>query len=756
MRAALLTPWKKPGYTSAKQGLAIMKQAMDGIKEARVELAILKKQLDKINESLKSYHDGNAWAAMRDEYQSKLDQTKTMMDRLNNQRAEIKGLGSDRDKLKQELGNARKHYEPLFPKSIKSFNNLEGELNGLSLPEPVYPQYIYKLEGRIIEAEKTGFAARGMRQDINSGPVPVVNCATKETSRNDYEAADESFFRALMAVKANEGLAGGCQKIEPEIQEPDTPAADEDPANEIEERNDPVAGADAQKEIYGGLRIAGPATMYVDKQTAFTAVDAAGRPYPADSSGFVWKTTMEGLMTISRSGNPAGASAFKPGTCMILVKYKGMTAWLDVTIKPAQDDSGGEESLFSMEGGETVEDFGDTDPPFGIEEDETVENSVGADSLFSMEGGETVAEIQTDDRGQGISLLGVELGTDQVAPVPIAAHENTSETTGVTEGAAPKLKLRYDDLSPLGSRNRTIDAWNVYQSYWMPHVIIENMAPEMILNKKLYLKADINGKDYYFYIYSMLDKDFWSMIPYRSIGRTRIKITCPGHPELGEINIEHNFTSEDFSRGLNESKKFISPQNQNDLAKRKQAYESALTAPEKKLLDIDNSAGKYAELLVQQALSLCNLGQYDEGYQRLGMALEPLARRIDVQYSWEKKPNNQLEVKALAYALMSRANMQLMVYNNKNEFIKIAKDALNLLMKYNNQYKLEKEILSHSMQTAENLLTAGGTREEAKPFYDLGIRNMPAEDRERHKKNWESWHNCYAVFVKGLPTADKR
>ncbi len=747
----------KQAYASAKAGLSIMKQAMDGIEEAWVELAILNKQLEKINENLMAKHDGSAWAVERDEYQLRLDQTKTMIAWLNKLPAEIRDLDSDRKKLKQELGDARKHYEPLFPQSKREFNNLEFDLNALSLPEPVYPQYIYELEGKLIEAEKTGFVTRGQRPDIYSGPPPVVRCHVKDTSLDDYKAADDSFLRALTEVRANEGLAGGCQRKEPKVQQPDTPDAGPDKvADKTEDNNNSGAEADAQKEIYGGLRIAGPTTIYVDKRTAFTAVDAAGRPYPSDDGGFVWKTTMESLMTISRSGNPAGASAFKPGICMILVKYKGMTAWLDVTIKPAQDDSGGEESLFSMEGGETVEDFGDTDPPFSIEEDETVENSGGADSLFSMEGGETVAEIKTDDSGQDISLLGVELGMEQEEQAQAVAQENTSTTANTFEGAAPKLNLKFDDIAPMGSRRNTIVVWRVYQSHWMPHVIIENMAPETILNKKLYLKADINGKDYYFYNYSVLNKAFESSIPYRSIGRTRIKITCPGHPKLGEINIDSNFTSEDFSRGLNESKKFISPQSGNELARRKQAYESALTAPEKKLGDIDESAGKYAELLVQQALSLCNLGRYDEAYQSFGMALEPLARRIDVQYSWEKKPNNQLEVKALAYALMSRANMQLMVFTNKSEYMKIARDALNLLLKYGNQYDLKDEILFHSMHIAENLLTAGCTREEVKPFYDLGIRYMPAEKQERHKKNWEQWNNCYAVFVKGLPTADRR
>ena len=412
----------KQAFASAKQGLSIMKQALDGIKEARVEQSILKKKLDKINEDLKRNHAGDTWAIKRDEYQSKLEQTKPILAWLNNLPAKVNALDDDRKKLKQKLEDARKHYEPVFPESKKTFKNLKGELNALNLPEPVEPQTLYELEGKLIEAEKTGFVRRGQRPDIYSGPPPVIRCAEKEASRNDYEAADESFFRALIAVKANEVLADGCQKKEPEVQEPDTTedtpdAGAEQDTNEIEDSNDPGAEADAQKEIYGGLRIAGPATMYVDKQVAFTAVDAAGMPYPADSGGFVWQTTMESLMTISPSGNPTGASAFKPGPCSILVKYKGMSAWLDVIIKPKKagtedSDSADDENLFSFEGGETV----------------SGEDSGGKDSLFSMEGGETVAEIKTEDSssGEGISLLGENPGQGQKMPAPEKNKQKTN------------------------------------------------------------------------------------------------------------------------------------------------------------------------------------------------------------------------------------------------------------------------------------------------------------------------------------------
>lgn len=633
----------KNNYYAAKTAFKIMKAAKDSADKENLELNVKLEQIKKINSEL-SNHDKHAWKKSRDDHGELIQETEQHLGKLEKGIGNFKEFNEKINKLKKEIIDSKDYYAQYFTEAITEYDVLLGEIEKLT---PNYITSIAELDD-LYQKHKEAKSALRIPSRANSrilnGPPPLINCISSEKSGEVVEKINEIYYRTFLVLEANQHLQNGCDKKESDTQPPDDPETDTDlGSDETKSNTSTESEASNQIDTSGGLRIAGPSVIYVDNRTAFTATDASGKPYPADSGGFVWKTTMESLMTISSSGNPTGASAFKPGPCMILVKYNGMSAWLDVTIKPKEADTedsnaAGDENLFSFEGGETV----------------SGEDSSGTDSLFSMEGGETVAEIKTEASSpdEGISLLGETPDREQgtgLAPADQKVNLSQTKPSKETDGSkisGAKLKLRH--LSAGNARRFTLTVDRVYFSNWYLHVDIENMTPEMIENKRLHLKASINGHNYYLYNYYTGNKAFSAAIPYKSFGNNKIKVICPGHPELGEIKIDHNLKLEKYSnRGLHKWKEFVSPQSQKLLSQKKRAYKRAVAASKRKLSDIDQSAGEYSKLLVQQALSLCHLGHYDSGYQRLDMALMPLAIRTDIQFSYEKKPNNKLQVNAL-------------------------------------------------------------------------------------------------------------
>ena len=113
--------------------------------------------------------------------------------------------------------------------------------------------------------------------------------------------------------------------------------------------------------------IAGYAEVMAGDGVTYTATDRAGKIYTEGS--FVWSVNDRSVVNLGESGNPVSGVAYKAGTFVLMLKYDGATAFLDVRIEEKEN------SLFGTTGGE--------------------DSQTGQGDLFGTTGGETTADETT-------------------------------------------------------------------------------------------------------------------------------------------------------------------------------------------------------------------------------------------------------------------------------------------------------------------------------------------------------------------------
>ena len=351
----------KTNYQSGKKAFSLMKKIMDAVREFHFNMKDKLGQLKKINDKLISIHNKAEWQDAKNKYDQYIEEVQRILDKLENIPALKDELVADTTVLKNKVIKSRKYYIEIFPSSTTEFDQLIKDLD-LIKPAKIFSMVeIDDLGERYKTLENTSFYT-GRQDKLLNGSPPLVNCLTIEDAKKMVDQSEEAFFWALLAIKDNELLSAGCKPV-PSADLPEKSTKKPDPSTtSVTPPPNPTGTTPdkpPEKTIFGGLIIAGPSQITVGQGVSYIACDGAGDPYTEGS--FAWNHSREDLLVLSRSGNPASGTAFKPGKVIIFVIYEGMKAYMDLEIKPKEKSlftsSGGEESdsdedLFNSSGGE--------------------------------------------------------------------------------------------------------------------------------------------------------------------------------------------------------------------------------------------------------------------------------------------------------------------------------------------------------------------------------------------------------------------
>jgi hypothetical protein len=378
----------KTNYQSGKKTFSLMKKIMDAVREFHFNMKDKLGQLKKINDKLISIHDKAKWQKAKKGYDQYIEEVQRILDKLENVPARKDKLVADTTVLKNKVIKSQKYYIKIFPSSATEFNQLIKDL-GLIKPVKIFSMVeIDDLGERYKTLENTSFYT-GRQDKLLNGSLPLVNCLTIEDAKKMVDQSEEAFFWALLVIKDNELLSAGCSPV-PSADLPEKSTKKPDPSTtSVTPPPNPTGTTPdkpPEKTIFGGLIIAGPSQITVGQGVSYIACDGAGDPYTKGS--FAWNHSREDLLVLSRSGNPATGTAFKPGKVIIFVIYGGMKAYMDLEIKPKA------KSLFSSSGGKKDNDNKNLFSSSGGEESDSDED------LFNSSGGEEDQTQASDETGK--------------------------------------------------------------------------------------------------------------------------------------------------------------------------------------------------------------------------------------------------------------------------------------------------------------------------------------------------------------------
>ncbi len=367
----------KGNYQGARTTFSLMKKIMDANREFLFNMKAKLEQIKKNNDTLSN---SGGWQKAKTDYWKYLDLAQNTIDKLGDIPDRKNNLISKTTILKGKIVKSKTYYIDIFPSSATEFDQL---INTLDMIKPT--DFISKVEmSNLLEKKQklqnASFYA-GRRIKLLTGKPPFVECVSIDKAGEMVKQSEETFFRGLLAIKANERLAAGCNIVasanEPEKSDEKTDSS----STSVTPPSVPTTKVTQEKTVFGGLIIAGPSQVTVGQGVSFVACDGAGDPYTKGS--FYWNHSREDLLVLSHSGNPAAGTAFKPGRVTIFVIYEGMKAYIDIEIKAK------EKNLFSSSGDED-DDNGDMFSSSGDVDDQLDEL---ADNQFQEKCNELVDQI---------------------------------------------------------------------------------------------------------------------------------------------------------------------------------------------------------------------------------------------------------------------------------------------------------------------------------------------------------------------------
>jgi hypothetical protein len=324
-------------YQAAVSTLEIMQKALRAMPETELQLKLELARIDKLNKQLKTHNS----ATFSQEMQNYLDQ----LDRFKQDRSyllldwpkEAKQLESEMTKLKNQIRNDKAYFSPQFPSSSGDFDKYVARVDALRLPYVAASLLNDSIDRSITKFDSTPLTYLSIQNLLKKQSLRI-DCQQKDTPVDNLsDKANAAFFRATLAIRDNESCLTACNEPESPLENPveqnqlpDTRDTETSPALPSVSALPPL-----DSEIDNGLIIAGPSEVEVGQGLSFIACDAMGSPY--QNGDFSWNITREDLMSLTRSGNPAGGAAFKEGTVTIIVHHNGMTAFLDIKIIPRQN-----------------------------------------------------------------------------------------------------------------------------------------------------------------------------------------------------------------------------------------------------------------------------------------------------------------------------------------------------------------------------------------------------------------------------------
>ena len=295
-------------------------------------------------------------------------------------------INSDFPKIKQNINRLKKiatddynYYKDTYPKETAELKNLIDDIDNLY---NLYTRTKKKSKEYIKEYDDFPLS------NFPSREVTIKNyirCIKLSTSGEKVKKAGKDYTYARNLVQSNSSLLSACKKRPPAQIPPTTTPSN---TNNNADTNTPpipslnITGVTSTQSsspgISGGLVISGPRVIYVGDGVAFTAVDAAGKPYSKGS--FVWINTRQDILSLGTSGNPVSGVGYKPGKFTIKLNYGGWYAYLDGVIKERKKkDENGDKNIFSIAGVQENSDKpGDKNAIFsisGVEEELASDNN---------------------------------------------------------------------------------------------------------------------------------------------------------------------------------------------------------------------------------------------------------------------------------------------------------------------------------------------------------------------------------------------
>jgi len=282
---------------------------------------------------------------------------------------EWKTLIARKEKLQKDLKHLSSYHhlklrnDPTYEDDLRV---IESSLNAIA-PHTEFDATLYTQL-----ADQSKSESEDLRNFIETKLQPLIGNLTDALSKYGKDSfksheeflkrVEEQYLYALFVIKANEGLANGCDC--PPSPSPIQPAMD--PPTDPRSPTRTSETSDNSNETLNELFIVGPDSITVGKAAEFYAVDNSGNAFHPAEGEFIWQTGSFEHLELARSGASVTALGKKATNTLIVAKYKGMSAWKTVAIvnNPNSDADSSEiddENLFATDGGEQV-DASDQEP----------------------------------------------------------------------------------------------------------------------------------------------------------------------------------------------------------------------------------------------------------------------------------------------------------------------------------------------------------------------------------------------------------
>ncbi len=326
----------------------------------------LKDKINDINEQRKNYNNESSNTAKN--IQQLIDSISATLNSIESDTtAKNTAISSDLTTLKNEIAESFVYYTNLFPASKTFYSQYNVRLTALKTRlADIYRTILNKI--------------RNIRSTLskynNVAPDPLQPYTPKQSDINPEKLnrivsqITTILQDAENLVQANSLLQQGCtpkpadtataEDINSDESNEDTDNSDTntDQTNQTTQPQDTSNTDTQQILVFGGLTIAGPASITVGDGITLIACDATGRPYPSDGS-FKWNNYRNDILSLGNNSNAVSGVGFKAGKVMVQLNHEGMYAYIDIEIKEADNSANpdedsqntDEQSVFTSKGG---------------------------------------------------------------------------------------------------------------------------------------------------------------------------------------------------------------------------------------------------------------------------------------------------------------------------------------------------------------------------------------------------------------------
>ena len=540
--------------------------------------------------------------------------------------------------------------------------------------------------------------------------------------------------------------------------------------------SEPLAGYD------GGLFVSGPSVLIAGESSMFTAVDGQGKAYPA-SGAITWFSTMEDNLVLERSGNPVRGSVSKAGKATILMKFDGGSAWFDLTIRARVPDVTGRSRTQAIGAIEQLnllasvsgDDTGENEETYVVQSQNPIAGTVvdagtrvllelapgeagesaSEDSLFSMAGGEKVDESDSifsmaggekvDDREPpsivetGISLLGEELENRQT---PSAAERPVQPPQ---DAGDPALQMVYP-------QQHVENRYGFHDRYWHVRVKLKHVPPETVVEKRAYLVIRLDDRTHYAHYYNPSTQMFECVLYATArTGTRRLHISCEGLSRVPDLkmNVEVGEIPADYKSRI------VKGCDLTKVSEARQRYETARRENRNDPDRIMRAHLYYARSLQNAAAAHAELNRYEAAVNMISEARE-IFESYRLTIAAQQKDYFRL--------LGCYSDIMREVLQDHQAYLEMIRHEIGVLMQlqqtvYTDNHRMISQIV---MQHAEQLLTFGVDKSAVAPFVQIGLNNMTEQERTNfvtyngREKEYNStysgsmqhYFNCAELFVK--------